>query len=58
MSKSWIYTYLEKLISNSYYKTKEEVLQKLQMFAMFDDITGDEYMELRTLAEEKYQEVA
>ena len=52
--KTWIYTYLEKLINNKYYKVKEDVLQKLQMFAMFGDVTDDEYKQLRMLAEEKY----
>ena len=52
--KTWIYTYLEKLINNKYYKVKEDALQKLQMFAMFGDVTDDEYMQLRMLAEEKY----
>ena len=54
MEKTWIYTYSEKLINNKFYKTKEDVLKKLQMFAMFNDITDDEYMQLRILAEEKY----
>jgi len=54
MEKTWIYTYLEKLINNKFYKTKEDALQKLQMFAMFGDITDDQYMPLRILAEEKY----
>lgn len=56
MEKTWIYTYLEKLINSKFYKTKEEVLQKLQMFAMFGDIVDDEYMQLRLMVEEKYIE--
>ncbi|MDA3732100.1 hypothetical protein PBV87_11460 [Niameybacter massiliensis] len=42
------------LISNKYYKTKEEAIEKLDVFFAMGKLTIDEYMELTMLAETVY----
>lgn len=43
------YKYCKNLISNGSYKTKEEMLDKLDVFLLNDRITEEQYNELVTL---------
>lgn len=52
----FIYNYMKNLINKKWYATKEEALNKIQAFFAFDDLTEEQYMELRVLIEEKYAE--
>ena len=46
---------MENLINKKYYKTKEDVDKKLNVFFAFSVITEDEYTALMELAEEQYK---
>ena len=45
---------MENLISNKYYKTKEESEHKLNVFFAFNVITEEDFNRLMQLAESKY----
>lgn len=47
---------MENLINKKYYKTREEVDKKLNVFFAFSVITEEEYTKLMQLSEEKYTE--
>lgn len=47
------YTYCKKVISNGTYGTKEEMLEKLDVFLLNNRITQDKYTELVALLDEK-----
>lgn len=51
-----MYKILENLINNTYYATKEEVEQKLNVFFAFNVLTQEEYTQLMALTAEKYKE--
>lgn len=48
---------MENLINNKFYKTKEDVASKLNVFFAFNAITEEEYSRLMELTESKYVEV-
>lgn len=48
---------MENLINNKFYKTKEDVTKKLNVFFAFNVITEQEYTSLMELTESKYTEV-
>ena len=50
------YTFCKKVIENGAYKSKEEMLVKLDVFLLNDRITQDEYNELVDLLEQKEAE--
>ncbi len=52
----FIYDYLKNLINKRWYKTKEEALNKVQAFYAFNDLDDEQFVEIRMLVEEKYQE--
>lgn len=54
----FIYNYLKNLITKKWYATKEAALTKVQAFYACEDLTDDQFVELRMLIEEKYPEVA
>jgi hypothetical protein len=45
---------MENLINNKFYKTKEEVEKKLNVFFAFNVLTEEEFTKLTQLAESKY----
>lgn len=47
---------MENLITNKFYKTKEEVDKKLNIFFAFNVIEEEEYTKLMQLTESKYTE--
>lgn len=47
---------MENLITNKYYKTKEEVEKKLNVFFAFNVIEEEDYTNLMQLKESKYAE--
>ena len=47
---------MENLINKKYYKTKEDVEKKLNVFYAFNVISEEDYTKLMELAEEKYTE--
>lgn len=47
---------MENLITNKFYKTKEEVEKKLNVFYAFNVISEEEYTKLMQLTESKYTE--
>lgn len=47
---------MENLITNKYYKTKEEVEKKLNVFFAFNVIEEEDYTNLMQLKETKYIE--
>lgn len=49
-----IYTMLKNLISNKFYKTKEEIIVKLNVFYAHNVISEEEYSELVELTNEMY----
>ena len=51
-----MYKILENLINNTYYATREEVEQKLNVFFAFNVLTQEEYTQLMALTAEKYKE--
>ena len=51
-----MYKILQNLINNTYYATKEEVEQKLNVFFAFNVLTQEEYTQLMALTTEKYNE--
>lgn len=51
-----MYKILENLINNTYYRSKEEVEQKLNVFFAFNVLTQEQYTQLMQLTEEKYKE--
>ena len=53
-----MYTLMKNLISNKYYKTKEEAIRKLNVFFAVDDLTEEEFTELKQLVKEKYEVVS
>lgn len=48
---------MENLINNKFYKNKEDVTKKLNVFFAFNAITEQEYASLMELTESKYVEV-
>lgn len=51
-----MYVLMENLISNKYYATIEEPLNKLNVFYAFNILTEKEYTELMELANKVYSE--
>lgn len=51
-----MYNVMKNLITNKYYPTKEEAVEKLDVFLAYNRITADQYAELMALADEKYAE--
>lgn len=51
-----MYTAMKKLIAKKFYKTLEEVQNKLDVFYAVNRLTDDQYVELTTLAAEVYGE--
>lgn len=49
-----MYANMKKLINQKFYKTVEEVYEKLDVFFAMNRVTADQYIELCALAEEKY----
>ena len=47
---------MENLIEKKYYKTREEVDKKLNVFYAFNVITEEDYTRLMELANTKYEE--
>ncbi|CAI3700192.1 conserved hypothetical protein [Clostridium neonatale] len=47
---------MENLITNKFYKAKEEVEKKLNVFFAFNVIEEDDYTKLMQLSETKYTE--
>lgn len=45
---------MENLINNKFYKTKEEVEKKLNVFFAFNVLTEEEFTKLTQLTESKY----
>ncbi|WP_252226966.1 hypothetical protein [Clostridium sp. ZBS2] len=48
---------MENLINNKFYKTREEVDKKLNVFFAFNVLKEEEYTKLMQLTEEKYKVV-
>lgn len=48
--------YLESLIDKKWYKNKEEAINKAQIFFAHDDITEEQYVNLKQKAEKNYKE--
>lgn len=46
---------MKKLISRGYYKTKEEALEKCDVFFAMNRITANEYKELSALVKDIYK---
>lgn len=51
-----IYETMKELISNKYYKNKQDVIDRLNVFLAYGVITTDQYKELMDLTESKYTE--
>lgn len=49
-----MYTLMENLINNTFYKTKDEILKKLNTFYAYKVLTDEEYTKLMDLSTEKY----
>ena len=47
---------MENLINNKFYKTKEEIEKKLNVFFAFNVISEEKYTKLMQLTESKYTE--
>lgn len=49
-----LYNMLKKLIDRKYYQDKQTIINLLNNFATFNQITIEQYSELMILAEDKY----
>lgn len=49
-----LYNMLKKLIERKYYQDKQTIIDLLNNFATFNQITIEQYSELMILAEDKY----
>lgn len=49
-----IYECMKNLINNKYYKNKQDIIDRLNVFLAYGVITTDQYKELMDLTEQKY----
>ncbi|MBY6836907.1 hypothetical protein FDG50_05410 [Clostridium botulinum] len=50
-----MYNLMKNLIVNKFYEAMEEAVKKLNVFFAVDDLTEDQFVELKQLAKEKYE---
>lgn len=50
-----VYELMKDLITNEYYSSKDEIVDKLNVFLSYGVITPEQYSELMTLTNEKYK---
>ncbi|WP_252229669.1 MULTISPECIES: hypothetical protein [unclassified Clostridium] len=50
-----MYNLMKNLIVNKFYEVIEEAVKKLSVFFAVDDLTEEQFVELKQLAKEKYE---
>ncbi|EES48093.1 hypothetical protein [Clostridium botulinum] len=50
-----MYNLMKNLIVNKFYEAMEEAVKKLNVFFAVDDLTEEQFVELKQLAKEKYE---
>ncbi|NFG25515.1 hypothetical protein FDF11_17520 [Clostridium botulinum] len=50
-----MYNLMKNLIINKFYEAMEEAVKKLNVFFAVDDLTEEQFVELKQLAKEKYE---
>ncbi|MBN1035760.1 hypothetical protein DWC20_09405 [Clostridium botulinum] len=50
-----MYNLMKNLIVNKFYEAMEEAIKKLNVFFAVDDLTEEQFVELKQLAKEKYE---
>ncbi|NFA44011.1 hypothetical protein FDA33_06080 [Clostridium botulinum] len=50
-----MYNLMKNLIVNKFYEAMEEAVKKLNVFFAVDDLSEEQFVELKQLAKEKYE---
>ncbi|NFN20131.1 hypothetical protein FDB52_17270 [Clostridium botulinum] len=50
-----MYNLMKNLIVNKFYEAMEEAVKKLNVFFAVDDLTEEQFVELKQLAKDKYE---
>ncbi|WP_252246861.1 hypothetical protein [Clostridium sp. ZBS4] len=50
-----MYNLMKNLIVNKFYEAMEEAIKKINVFFAVDDLTEEQFVELKQLAKEKYE---
>lgn len=50
-----MYNLMKNLIVNKFYEVMEEAIKKINVFFAVDDLTEEQFVELKQLAKEKYE---
>ncbi|MGN2370996.1 hypothetical protein ACTFJW_13255 [Clostridium cagae] len=50
-----MYNLMKNLIINKFYEVMEEAIKKINVFFAVDDLTEEQFVELKQLAKEKYE---
>ncbi|NFN94448.1 hypothetical protein FDB28_10170 [Clostridium botulinum] len=50
-----MYNLMKNLIVNKFYEVMEEAIKKINVFFAVDDLTEEQFVELKQIAKEKYE---